>query len=151
MLLFQKSTKKKRRSESDRTHSVLSELCKNGLLEYIVDEYVNSCHSSSGVQVSDDGSRSRQKQKCRFANLAGLCRYVGTGLSDLSALCDDYPYEYDKLLAVFEDEALNSEVSPTLLSAYLKKRIAYTTEKDMSGGAKEVRYCFEHDIFADGE
>ena len=149
MLLFQKSTKKKK-STDGKTHGVMSELCKNGILEYIVDEYIYSCHSPV-AQSSDDPVKTRAKQKNRFANIAGLCRYIGVGLSDIAALHSDYPEEYDKLIAIFEDEALNSDVSPTLLSAYLKKRIAYATDKEQSDSTKEVRYCFEHDIFADGE
>ncbi|MBE6577860.1 MAG: hypothetical protein E7653_06975 [Ruminococcaceae bacterium] len=150
MLLFQRKKKSKTSVTNGNAHGVMSELCKNGLLEYVVDEYISFCHSSASG-LSDEAQKQRAKQKNRFANLAGLCRYVGTGLSDLAALCKDFPDEYDKLLAVFEDEALNSEVSPTLLSAYLKKRIDYTLDKEPTDSAKEVRYCFEHDIFADGE
>ena len=75
----------------------------------------------------------------------------------MTTLAVRFPNEYDKLIAIFEDEALNSDVSPTLLSAYLKKRLCYSYERSGESDGrredsdKEVRYCFEHDIFADGE
>ncbi len=150
MLLFQKKTKKRKRGSDTEVHGTLSRLCKHGILESMVDEYICSCHSAMS-QAPDDTQKSRAKQKNRFANIAGLCRYVGSGVSDITALREDYPEEYDKLLAIFEDEALNSDVSPTLLSAYLKKRLGYAADKEQTENAKEVRYCFEHDIFADGE
>ncbi len=150
MLLFQKKTKKKTKGGDVEVHGILSRICKSGILEHIVDEYICSCYPKSS-ESTDNTARSRPRVKARFPNLAGLCRYVGTGLSDLEALRGDYPEEYDKLLAIFEDEALNSEISSTLLSAYLKKRIAYTTCKESTDNSKEVRYSFEHDIFADGE
>ena len=51
-------------------------------------------------------------------------------------------------LAILEDEALNSALSPTLVSAYLKKRLGYDgTEKRASS---QLEISFEHDVFEDG-
>ena len=57
--------------------------------------------------------------------------------------------------AALEDEALNASNSPTLLSAYLKKRLGYL-EKQSKGEQNEsecglMRLVFEHDIEEDGE
>ena len=125
-------------------------LCRNGDLTGAVDSYVELCHSTP-TQAPEEQPKAKTKIRTRFPNLAGFCRYLGTGLGDISRLAAEYPLEYDKLIAIFEDEALNSEVSPTLLSAYLKKRMRYTASEEASEGGKEVSYCFEHDIFADGQ
>lgn len=151
MILFQKNTKKERAKDAQTTHGLMSEMCRNGLLEGLIDDYIGFCHSTH-TAASEDAGRSKAKVRTLFPNLAGFCRYLNTGLSDLGALAKDFPEEYERVLAIFEDEALNSEVSPTLLSAYLKKRLRYVAPTDeISTGSKEVRYCFEHDIFADGE
>lgn len=133
--------------------SVLCRMCAEGLLDGLVEDYLRFC--SESIRVSE--SSSKQKSRQRFPNPAGFCRYLNTGLSDMTALAVRFPNEYDKLIAIFEDEALNSDVSPTLLSAYLKKRLCYSYERSgesdgrREDSGKEVRYCFEHDIFADGE
>ena len=63
-----------------------------------------------------------------------------------------YPEYADWLCACFEDEALNAVSSPTIVTAYLKRRLGYDKEliaDDGKGGALEVR--FEHDVWEDGE
>ncbi len=127
----------------------LCELCEQGALWDTVDAYLAECRSEGAIGVSETAKKA--KRMSRFPNLAGLCRYALTGTSDLSALKTEHPSEYDRLLAIFEDEALNAELSPTLLSAYVKRRITGADEGEMRQTESEVRYCFEHDIFADGE
>lgn len=134
-----------RKKKSSR--GIICGLCKHGTLWEQCDEYIVYC-SASG---SDDG---KSKRRTRFPNLAGLCRYLGTGLDDLRLLKEIYPDSYDRLLAIFEDEALNSDVSTTLLSAYMKKRLSFAVEEEVKtqkDTTREVCYCFEHDVYADGE
>ena len=122
-------------------------LCKSGMLWEKCNEYIFSC---SDVE-NDEG---KGKRRARFPNLAGLCRYLETGLDDLRLFKEKYPESYDRLLAIFEDEALNSDVSTTLLSAYMKKRLAFAVEEEVKGQkdtSREICYCFEHDVYADGE
>ena len=109
----------------------------------LLEDYIKSCRPPPEADA--------KKASGRLANLAGFCRFLGTGLADLEQLRGEFPEEYDRLLAVFEDEALNSCISPTLLSAYVKRRIRYSCEEEKPSGRKEVSYRFEHDIFADGE
>ena len=55
--------------------------------------------------------------------------------------------------AVFEDEALNSELSPTVITAYLKQRLEYGERAEPKRAAcelPEVKLVFDHDIFEDG-
>ena len=144
MILFQKLSKKKNKQEETDSRGLISSLYRNGLLEGLVEEYLESCRDSGEAE-------GKSRRTMRFANLAGFCRFLGTGLADLEQLRGEFPEEYDRLLAVFEDEALNSCISPTLLSAYVKKRIRYSCEEEKPFGRKEVSYRFEHDIFTDGE
>lgn len=93
------------------------------------------------------------KQKMRFPNLAGFCRYLGVGIDTLEELFGDYPSAYGTLCAVFEDEALNSELSPTVVTAYLKQRLGYGERHETTGGTcelPELKLVFDHDIFEDG-
>ncbi len=130
---------------NEESVGVLCELCGSGALWDTVDSYLGEC----GMSPQEDASK-RGKRLGRFPNLAGLCRYVHTGLGDLQDLCRRFPQEYDRLLAIFEDEALNCALSSTLLTPYIKKRLHYLDSETQSSN-KEVRYSFEHDIYADGE
>ena len=53
---------------------------------------------------------------------------------------------------VLEDEALNAELSPTVLTAYLKKRLGYGEKSEATTSAEcgQLRLVFEHDILEDG-
>ena len=52
---------------------------------------------------------------------------------------------------ILEDEALNSDMSPSLLSGYLKKRLGYGEESGKEGQGESVVVVFEHDALRDGE
>lgn len=106
--------------------------------------YLKSCHFPN-----EDNSKKRTDG---FPNLAGFCRYLGCGISALDELRRTEPTLYDHICAILEDEALNAEVSPTVLTAYLKKRLGYsehsTERADTDCG--EFRLIFEHDVLEDG-
>lgn len=146
MILFQKLIKKEKGGSAVKAeHSgLLSELCACGLLDGLVEDYIEHCRETA----PQDGSRTRSK--ARFPNIAGLCRYLNTGISDVDELKRSFPEDCARLYAIFEDEALNADVSPTVLSAYFKKRLAYSDTCTKAAG-EEVSYCFEHDVFRDGE
>ena len=93
------------------------------------------------------------KGRGRFANLAGFCRSLGVGVDTFVREMAAYPEAYDTICAMFEDEALNCELSATLVSAYLKRRLGYADKPDSphtACDAGEVKLIFEHDIFEDG-
>ena len=93
------------------------------------------------------------KNKSRFPNLAGFCRYLGIGVEALEEIFKDYPQSYDVICAVFEDEALNSELSPTIINTYLKQRLGYGEKAELKQAAcqlPELKLVFDHDIFEDG-
>ena len=119
---------------------------KEKTLPLLLEAYLDSC----------PGEASKEKKSAvRFPNLAGFCRSLGCGTLAFEQFRERYPEQADWLCAVFEDEALNASTSPTLLTAYLKKRLGYT---DRSGKPEEseaecgmMRLVFEHNIEEDGE
>lgn len=128
---------------------VFSRLLRQGALGDEIATYIELCEASH----ADNGARTKKAAQGRLPNLAGLCRFLGTGLGDLKDFSKKHPLEYDNLLAIFEDEVLNYDTSSTMLTAYLKKRLCYSSEDAEEEGEKrtEVRYCFEHDVLQDGE
>ena len=128
---------KKIKSES------LEAAAENGRLRRLIERYLKSCRVPE------------EKKGGRFPNLAGFCRWMGCGIEAIDQLRLTHPDEADYLIAVMEDEALNSPVlSPTVVGAYLKRRLAYgekAASVSSSADCGEVRRVFEHDIAEDGE
>ena len=144
---------------SDQSEDLIKELCESGRIDDVLEEYILACsekeaRAENADALSDENSKRQKKQentKASFPNLAGFCRYLGTGTEELSQLAHDYPSEYGRILAVLEDEALNSTLSPTLISAYLKKRLGYDSGASSTSFKNQLQIKFEHDIFEDGE
>ena len=114
------------------------------LLEKL-EQYLQSCRSSS------DGDR--KKASAPFPNLAGFCRHLGRGATDMELLQKSNPELYDRICTVLEDEALNSDLSASVLTAYLKQRIwraDSSTEKSAVDQGGQLRLVFEHNILEDG-
>ncbi len=109
-----------------------------------LNDYLEECHT-----LSADASKRKSDS---FPNLAGFCRYIGCGMTALEGLRLSNPTVYDYICAIFEDEALNAEISPTILTAYLKRRLGYAEKGEASAVADcgEVRLIFEHDVLEDG-
>ena len=125
----------------------IKELCRLGKLKNLTEEYVSACYGNK----ADNGSNSK-KAPPTLPNLAGFCRYVGIGIDELERQLSDFPQEKERLFAVLEDEALNSSASPTVVSAYLKKRLGYEKEAhSVCDTPAQLKIQFEHDIFKDGE
>ena len=118
-------------------------ICRMNLLPDLAERYILSCREARA------GGRTKE----RFANMAGFCRFCGIGFYELSELKSAYPDVYSALCLIFEDEALNSDLSPTLLASYLKRHLDFSEkDKELSEiNAGELRLVFEHDIEKDGE
>ncbi len=109
----------------------------------LLNEYIRSCENDAGEKQGG----------ARFPNLAGFCRYCCFGANELKSFAREYPCEYDIMCSIFEDEALNSKISATLVGAYLKNHFGYG---EKSGERTKVengdfKLIFEHDIVSDGE
>ena len=141
-----------------KSPELIQSACDTGALDKLAEEYIIFCHTfkENNEEDENDGSAKKKKQTDaqRFPNVAGFCRYFGIGQQRLERLSKKYPEEFEKLSAILEDEALNSEISASVLTAYLKKRLGYsdTDKSDKSEvEAGQMRLVFEHDILADGE
>jgi hypothetical protein len=114
-------------------------------LPVLIEEYVESCRPPADADP--------KKSVGRLPNLAGFCRYLGCALSDLQTLRTSNARLFERLSAVFEDELLNHSPSPTIMSAYLKKRLGYaeeTSEDEKGADGVQMNLIFEHDIVHDG-
>ena len=128
----------------------LEAACKNGEIYLLLEEYVRSCYESYET-LEEDSKRSAKKGKRRFPNAAGFCRYCKIGEGEYETLAEKYPLEFERMQAVFEDEALNSEVSPTVLSAYMKKWVGYEKSPKTQVCDGQLKIIFDHDIMEDGK
>ena len=56
------------------------------------------------------------------------------------------------MLALFEDEALNSDKNATVLNTYIKERLKFGDKKECSSTLPmgDIKVVFEHDIAEDG-
>ena len=150
---------------SDQSECPIKELFASGEIHTLLEKYIRDCEiagsdlscrdtTTEQADLFDRNSRKQKKQtKCKssFPNLAGFCRYLGIGSDELSELAEEYPKDYGRILTALEDEALNSALSPTLISSYLKKRLGYGSIKGSEACSSQVQIQFEHDIFEDGE
>ncbi len=94
------------------------------------------------------------KPSARIPNVAGFCRFANCSTRELDALARSHPEEHSALCTALEDEALNSPMSATVLSAYLKLRLGYSgerTEESSVTDSGQLRLVFDHDAFKDGE
>lgn len=143
----------------DQSDERISELCESGEIYSAMEEYLFLCScecdaSPDNAPLEKESSSKRKKdrtQKTSFPNLAGFCRYLGVGTQELESVRTEYPLVYGRLLTVLEDEALNSSLSPSLLSTYLKRRIGYESAPAVPAAEGQLEIKFEHDIFEDGE
>ncbi len=98
-----------------------------------LEEYLDDCRERSDTR------------KPVFANVAGFCRYAGLSLREWHGLKRRFPAECELACAFFEDAALNSGATATLVGMYLRQ---YGFWGEPEGG-EEPLTC-EHDAFADG-
>ncbi len=137
---------------------LLGAACEKGTLDKLAEQYIIFCHASKNKGEEKENESTSKKKKSgdsptRFPNVAGFCRYFGIGHKAYERLSKKYPEEFEKLSAILEDEALNSEISASVLTAYLKKRLGYsdTERKDESEvETGQIRLVFDHDILSDG-
>ena len=126
----------------------ISKALDGGEITALLNKYLQSCHAEQNQEQIQNEKKKNHKESI-FPNLAGFCRYLGISTSELEAFGKSNPCEYSKILTVLEDEALNSGISPALLSAYLKKRLGYDGAK-IQESISQLEIKFEHDIFEDG-
>jgi len=96
----------------------------------MVDEYIALC-----VQ--------KESKKPPFANIAGFARFAGISVDTFVSLGKRFPTEYGIALAAFEDAALNSGTTASLVGMYLKQYGMWMPPAD-------EEFICDHDIYEDG-
>ena len=135
----------------NETGETLQTACEVGLIGQLAEEYINSCRTE---KPNNEGEAPSKKKAAKFPNVAGFCRYLGISRDKYERVSKKYPDEFGELEAILEDEALNSDISASVLTAYLKKRLGYTDSEKKENTeleAGQLRLVFEHDILSDGE
>lgn len=102
--------------------------------------------SVAGVRAVSHGSG-----KPRLPNPAGFCRFLELDRDAFGQLEAEFPVEIGRMRAVFEDEALNSELSPSVLGFYLKLLLGEQGDEEGAEGDGHLTVTFEHDILTDGK
>lgn len=112
----------------------------------MAEKYIRDCKLTN---VECENGKSGE----RFPNIAGFARTLGVGVSTLKKINGRWPELYGALLALFEDEALNSDRSASVLNSYIKERLNFGEKKEGGAGlhAGNVKLVFEHDISEDGK
>ena len=119
-------------------------ICRRGELVSLAEEYISSCIS--------EGISSDKKAAKRFPNIAGFARILGIGVLDFHLVEQNWPEQYGAMLALFEDEALNSDKNATVLNTYIKERLKFGDKKECSSTLPvgDIKVVFEHDVSEDG-
>ncbi len=124
----------------------ISSINDGGKILTLLNKYIIACANAQ----SEGKKSSKSAPPSAFPNFAGFCRFLKSSTAELEALRDKFPEDYAKMLTVLEDEALNSKLSPTIVSAYMKKRLGYDKTTSVQNDS-QMEIKFEHDIFEDGE
>ena len=95
-----------------------------------VNEYVELC-------------KARDSKKPWFANIAGFCAFAGISVDEFTKLQKRFPDDYSTALAAFEDAALNSGATASLIGMYLKQYGMWLPPSDED-------FVCDHDMFGDG-
>ena len=127
---------------------VIKSINDGGTILNLLNEYIIACANKKACD--ENTKESKTGPPPIFPNLAGFCRFLNISTSELEELGKQFPNHYNRLLTILEDEALNSKLSPTIVSAYMKKRLGYDRTNPIQNNT-QMEIKFEHDIFEDGE
>ena len=120
--------------------SIIDRLCQGDKIIKKAEKYISFCLDL-------------QPKKPRLPNICGFFRWLRLGAIALDKLKRAYPEKFRTLLMLFEDEALNSELPPSIISTYMKQSFI----KDDCGQSEAREECgpitlvFDHDIKLDGQ
>ena len=126
------------------SRTALEKLADEEMIDTELGKYILLCRSEGGGNPKSAG---------RIPNVAGFCRFLGVTLSDFDRLKSTRPEIHGAICAALEDEALNSQMTATILSIYLKHRLGYSEEKREEKSVTDsgqLRLIFDHDAFEDG-
>ena len=126
---------------SKNDEDIIDGICEKGRLIRLAEKYILNCLES-------------ERKKPRLPNVCGFFRWLKLGAVALDRLRRLYPEKYRTLLMIFEDEALNSELPPSIISTYMKQSFTRRDDEgDETISEKDVgpiTLIFDHDIDRDG-
>lgn len=142
----------------ERRISHVRKLFAGGRMSELLDGYLRHCGVGEAVGPEEgeaEGGKSGRRsahgeRRTRLPNPAGFCRYLSIERSAFGRLESEFPTEIGQIRAVFEDEALNSELSASVLGFYLKYLVGTEEREGGETDGGEILVSFEHDILADG-
>ena len=114
----------------------VDDFCRNGFPEMLAEQYVDFCLA---------------RDHPRLPNMAGFFRWMELSAAARDHFIRAYPESYKTVRMIFEDEALNSPLPPSIVSAYMKQHFASEQEDGSSQHEGKLTLIFEHDIEHDGE
>ena len=97
----------------------------------------------SKIKAYIDECKNCDSKKPIFANVAGFCSFAGISVNEFLNLKKQYPTEYENAGAYFEDAALNSGATASLVGMYLR-------QYGFWGAPIEDEIICDHDMLADG-
>ena len=121
--------------------SIIDSLCQGDRIIKKAEKYISFCLDL-------------QPKKPRLPNICGFFRWLRLGAIALDKLKKAYPEKFRTLLMLFEDEALNSELPPSIISTYMKQSFSKDADEKPSGVSEEcgpITLVFDHDINIDGQ
>ena len=120
----------------EKTAELFDALVSSGQILDLSDEYVKYCRENGA----------------RLPNISGFLRRLRFGAAELDRLRRDYRQVYRTILMTFEDEAINSTRSPSLVSVYLKQYFKSDIEDSEESESRcgPLTLVFDHDITLDG-
>lgn len=95
------------------------------------------------IKAYIDECKNADTKKPIFANVAGFCRFAGISVGEFLGLKRRYPTEFENAGAYFEDAALNSGATASLVGMYLR-------QYGFWGAPSEEEVICDHDIIEDG-
>lgn len=124
-------------SRRDADIKTVEKLCEKRSPERKAEQYITFCLSSDPP---------------RLPNMAGFFRWMKLSAEARDHFKTAYPEIYRTVKMIFEDEALNSPLPPSIVSAYMKQLFSdddgeSVTNEESTG----LTLFFEHDIEHDGE
>lgn len=95
------------------------------------------------IQLYVDECKNADVKKPIFANVAGFCRFAGISVGEFLSFKRKFPREFENAGAYFEDAALNSGATATLVGMYLR-------QYGFWGAPVDDEVICDHDMLADG-
>ena len=125
---------------------LIDDICRRNTMTELAEQYISFCLDANGdVSLKQSG-------RVRLPNMCGFFRWLRLSASALDRLKRDHSEEYRTLQMIFEDEALNSPLPPSIISTYMKQSFSSRIDADTvsESACGPITLIFEHDIDNDG-